>query len=94
MRHHISIGFSRHIDKKLAGGDEVTLGLDGVFANIGCDHGIVQGCIVHAVITAFDVVGKVLADEAIEQSAQHILLEVPAIDSPTDFVGDSPDAAL
>ncbi len=34
------------------------------------------------------------ADEAVEQSAQHVLLEVPAVYGPPDIVGDLPNAAL
>ena len=49
---------------------------------------------VTAVITAFDVVGKVLADEAVEQSAQHVLLEVPAVYGPSYIVGNRPNASL
>jgi hypothetical protein len=37
---------------------------------------------------------KVFADEAIEQGAQHVLLEVPAIDGTAHIVGDMPDLAL
>ena len=65
-----------------------------VFTEIGRDHGIIQSSVVHAVVTSLNVAGKVLADEAVEQGAQHILLEVPAIDGATDFVGDGPDSAL
>jgi hypothetical protein len=49
---------------------------------------------VDAVVTAFDVAGKVFADEAIEQGAEHVLLEIPAVDSTAHIVGDLPDPAL
>jgi hypothetical protein len=45
-------------------------------------------------ITGFDVGGEVLADEAIEEGAKDILLEVPAIDSAAYVVGDFPNLAL
>jgi len=35
----------------------------------------------------------VFADEAVEEGAEDVLFEVPAIDGATDVVGDLPDAA-
>lgn len=88
------MGAFGHVHKQLAGVDEVALGLDGIVTNVGGNHCIVQGSVVHAVVPALNVVGKVLADEAIEQSAQHVLLEVPSIDGTPYFVGNGPNAAL
>jgi len=45
-------------------------------------------------ITRLDVGDEVFADEAIKQSAEDILLEVPAIDRATHVVGDLPDLPL
>src|SRR5690606_10329222 len=39
-------------------------------------------------------IGEVLADEAIEQGAEHVLLEVPAIDGTAHVIGNIPDLAL
>jgi hypothetical protein len=79
---------------KLAGVDEVALGLDGVVLDVRGDDAVGQFGVVDAVVTAFDVAGEVFADEAIEQRAEHVLLEVPAIDGATDIVGDLPDAGV
>jgi hypothetical protein len=45
-------------------------------------------------ITGLNVGGEVFADEAVEESAEDILLEVPAIDRATHVVGDFPNLAL
>ena len=44
-------------------------------------------------IAAGNVISEVLADEAVEQAAEHVLLEVPAIDGTADVIGDGPDLA-
>lgn len=88
------MGVLGHVHKQLAGVDEVALGLDGIFTNVRRDHRIVQSSVVHAVIAALDVIGKVLADEAIEQSAQHVLLEVPAVYGPSYIIGNGPNLAV
>ena len=90
----VGVGRGRHIGKQLAGVDEIALGFDGIVANVGRDDGIVQLGVLNAVIPALDVAGKVLADKAVEQRAQHVLLEVPAVHGPPDIVGDLPNAAL
>ena len=38
-------------------------------------------------VAAGDVIGEILADEAIEQGAQHVLLKVPAIDGTAHVIG-------
>ena len=38
-----------------------------------------------------EVVGEVLRYEAIEQSAEYILLEVPTVDASAKVIGDLPD---
>ena len=50
--------------------------------------------IMDALVIRFDVAGEVLADKAIKQRAEHVLLEVPAIDRATHIVGDLPDLTL
>lgn len=38
-----------------------------------------------------EVVGEVFGDEAIEESAENVLLEVPTVDASAEVVGDFPD---
>ena len=38
-----------------------------------------------------EVVGEVFRDEAIEECAENILLEVPTVDASAEVVGDLPD---
>ena len=90
----IVIGIFGHVDEEIAGADKVALGLDGVLFDFRGDHAIGYFCVVDAVITAFDVTGKVLADKAIEQGAQYILLKIPPVDSTANLVGNCPDLTL
>jgi len=90
----VDIGGRSYLGKQLTGVDEIALGLDGVVFDLSGDDAVGQLGIVDAVVTAFDVTGKVFADEAIEQGAEHVLLEIPAVDGATDIIGDLPDAAL
>ena len=48
----------------------------------------------NAVVSAFHMAGEVFADETVEQGAEYVLLEVPAVNGATDFIGDLPDLAL
>ena len=79
--------------KQLTGVDEVALGFDRIFLDRWRDHRVVKLGIVHAFIAALDVVSEVLANEAIKQRAQHILLKVPAIDRAPHIIGNLPDLA-
>ena len=90
----VGVGTGGDGSEQLAGVDEVAFGFNGVIFDFRGDHAIVQLCIVDAVIIGFDVAGKVFADEAIEQRAEYVLLEIPAIDRATDIVGDSPDCSV
>jgi hypothetical protein len=49
---------------------------------------------VNAFVTGLDVECKVLADEAIEQRSQDVLLKIPSVDGTAYIVGDVPDFAL
>ena len=87
-------GTGRDLGKKLAGVDKVALGLNGIVFDVCGDDAIGQRGIVHAIVTAFDIAGEVLADEAVEQGAKNVLLEVPAINGTSDIIGNFPDLAL
>src|SRR5690606_33599273 len=87
----VAVGAGDHAGKQLAGVDEVALGLDGVILDRRRDDAVVQLGVADAVVAAFDVAGKVLADETVEQGTQHVLLEVPAVDCATHIVGNGPD---
>jgi len=79
----------------LAGVDEVALGLDGVIlGSRDVRITVCHGGVIDSRVTAGDVVDEVLADEAIEQGSQHVLLEVPTIDGTADVIGNIPDLAL
>src|SRR5574343_262578 len=90
----IGVGAGCDLGEELAGVDEIALGLDGVVFDLRGDDAIGQLGIVDAVVTAFDVGRKVFADEAIEQGAEYVLLEIPAVDGAAHIVGDLPNAAL
>ncbi|MNT51011.1 hypothetical protein D3C72_1879570 [compost metagenome] len=90
----VAIGIFGHVDEEIAGADKVALGLDSILFDFRGDHAIGYFCVVDAVITAFDVTGKVLADKAIEQGTQYILLKIPSIDSTAYLVGNGPDLTL
>lgn len=90
----VAVGSGHNPGKQLAGVDKVALGFDGVVSNVWRDDHVGQHGVVDAVVTALDVGRKVFADEAVEQGAQHVLLEVPAIDGTPDVIGDFPNLAL
>src|SRR5690606_13888294 len=79
---------------QLAGIDEVALGLDGIILDIRSDHAVRQLGIVDAVAVALNVAGEVLADEAVEQGVEHVLLEIPAVDRAAYVIGDLPNLSL
>lgn len=90
----IGVGASGHVGEYLAGVDEVALGLDGIVLDVCGDDAVRQLGIVDAVVAAFDVAGEILADETVEQGAEDVLLEIPAIDRAAHVVGNLPDLAL
>ena len=90
----VGIGMFSHIAKQLAGVDKVSLGFDGIGFNLRRDNAVRQFGIINALVARFDVAGEVLTDKAIKQRAEHVLLEVPAIDGAADIVGDLPDLTL
>jgi hypothetical protein len=46
------------------------------------------------VLVLVEVVGEIFGDEAIEKCAEHILLEVPTVDTSAEVVGDLPDRLM
>ncbi|MCY1236170.1 hypothetical protein D9M72_488150 [compost metagenome] len=74
----------------MAGVDEVAFGLDGIVLDVRSNDAVWQLGVLDAVVVGLDVIGKVLTDEAIEQGAEDVLLEIPAIDCAADIVGDFP----
>ncbi|MNC64889.1 hypothetical protein D3C75_1151250 [compost metagenome] len=56
-----------------------------------CQIAVVKIRTTRAALLFVEVVGQVLRDEAVEQHAEHISLEVPAIDAATQVVCDAPD---
>lgn len=90
----VVVGALGYIDEELAGIDKIALGLDGIIFDFRSDDLVAQLSIVDALIIGLDVGRKVLADEAIEERAEDILLKIPAIDSATYIVCDLPDLAL
>ena len=90
----VGVGASAERWKQLAGVDEVALGFDGIIFDFRGDVTVGHLSVVDAIVTALDVAGEVLADEAIEQGAENILFEIPAIDRATNIIGDLPDLAL
>src|SRR5690554_804809 len=90
----VVVGTLGNIDEQLAGVNEVALGFDGIVFDVRRDDAVGQLCVVDAVVIGLDVTGKILADKAVKQGAQHILLEVPAVDRTTYVVSDRPYLAL
>lgn len=91
----VGVGLGHDVGEELAGVDEIALGLDGVILGGRNVRVIVShGGVIDGRVAAGNVIGEVFADEAIEQRAQHVLLEVPAIDGTAHVIGDIPDLAL
>ena len=90
----IRVGAGSNTGEQLAWVDEVALGFNGIVFDVRRDDLIGKLCIADAVVTAFDVAGKVFTDKAIKQGAQDILLEIPAVNGTSHIVGDLPDLAL
>jgi len=74
--------------------DEVTLGLDGIVLDLRGDYAVVQLRVMDVWIASLDVGGEVFADKAVEQGAEDVLLEVPAIDRAAHIIGNLPDLPL
>lgn len=89
----IGVGMLHDVGEELRGADEIALGVDGVFDGFWVDC-----CFVHVEIVGraigIDILHEVFADEAIEEGAEDILLEVPSIYGSSHIVGDAPDGSM
>jgi len=91
----VAAGLGGHVAEQLAGGNEIALGPDSVIFGGGDQRVIIlHRRVINRAVAAGDVVNEVLADEAVEQGAKHVLLEVPAIDGATHVISDGPDLTL
>ncbi|EMK21742.1 hypothetical protein LEP1GSC008_3281 [Leptospira kirschneri serovar Bulgarica str. Nikolaevo] len=90
----VVVSLANDIDKKLAWIDKITPRLNGIILDFAGNPLIGQFCIINAAITAFHVVGKVLADETVKKSAKHILFKIPSVYCTSHIIGDLPDLAL
>lgn len=86
-------GMLHDVSKELRGADEIALGVDDFFDGFWVDC-----CFVHVEIVGraigIDILHEVFADEAIEEGAEDILLEVPSIYGSSHVVGDAPDGSM
>lgn len=89
----ISGGMLHDVSKELRGADEIALGVDDFFDGfwVDCCFGHVE--IVGRAI-GIDILHEVFADEAIEEGAKDVLLEVPSIYGSSHVVGDAPDSSM
>ena len=89
----ISVGTLHDVGEELCGADEIALGVDDFFDGFWVDC-----CFVHVEIVGraigIDILHEVFADEAIEEGAEDILLEVPSIYGSSHVVGDAPDGSM
>lgn len=90
----VGVGAFGDVGEQLAGIDEVAFGLDGVILDRRRDDLVGQFGVANVFIAALDVGGKVFTDEAVEQGAEDVLLEIPAIDGSSNIVRDFPNLAL
>ena len=86
------------IREQLRGQDEVAHILEKIGASrlgiIVGKLGIGEGGVARLVLAGIDVLGKVLGNEAVEQEAEDIRLEVPAVHRAAHFVCNSPDGLV
>lgn len=86
-------GMLHDVSKELRGADEIALGVDDFFDGFWVDC-----CFVHVEIVGraigIDILHEVFADEAIEEGAENVLLEVPSIYGSSHVVGDAPDGSM
>lgn len=86
-------GMLHDVSKELCGADEIALGVDDFFDGFWVDC-----CFVHVKIVGraigINILHEVFADEAIEEGAENVLLEVPSIYGSSHIVGDAPDGSM
>jgi hypothetical protein len=90
----VVLSLGGYVDEQLAWVDEVALGLDCIVLDVCGDDAVGQFRLLDTVVAGLDVACEVLADETIEERAEDVLLEVPAIHGAAYVVGDLPDLAL
>lgn len=89
----IGVGMLHDVGEELRGADEIALGVDDFFDGFWVDCYFVHVEIVGRAI-GIDILHEVFADEAIEEGAEDILLEVPSIYGSSHVVGDAPDGSM
>ena len=56
--------------------------------------GVVEGLVAGRTLLAVQVRREVFGDEAVEEHAEHVALEVPAVDAAAEVVGYPPDGLV
>ena len=87
-----------HIEKQFRRQNKKAFFFHQTFAGFFCiciaHFRIVKFCISCILFTSIDIVCEIFGDITIKHSTQHIVLEIPAIHSPSQFIGDCPDGAM
>lgn len=91
-------GASAHIGKQF-GRQDVEALFRHRLGTAGFGIGIAQACVVEIRRTGLallfvEVAGQVFRNEAVEQHAEHVGLEIPSIDAAAQIVGDAPDGLV
>ena len=93
--HAVFVDALEDVAKELARENEEPFLLDGLFATpfglLVWHGGVVEGGIAFLI---GEIGTKVLRDETVEQGAQDVLLEVPAIDAAAQVISDGPDGPV
>ena len=90
----VALGRTHHLREELRGIDEIALFARHGVDELGIHLAVGIFCVVLIGIAAFHVGGKIFADVAVEEGAEHKLFEVPAVDSAAHIVGDAPNGGL
>ena len=90
----VGVRCGEDVGKELAGIDEVALGFDGIVLDFGSDDTDIHLRVMDIRITGLNVSGEVFADKAVEQGAEDILLEIPAIDRAAHIICNLLDLPL
>ena len=94
----ILAGASAHVGEQLRGQDVEALFLHRLgaaeFGVLVAEGGVVEIGVAGASLLLVEVAGEVLGDETVEQHAEHVALEVPAVHAAAQVVGDAPDGLV
>lgn len=91
----IRVGTVCHIGEQLTGIDEIALGLDGIVLDVISGHIVGKTSVVDALVIRLDIRSEILADKAVKERAENIILfEVPAIGRAAHVVCDFLDFPL